>query len=314
MRILLYVSLIVSVGCCFALPIMPVQSWHYHSFDVAMQRVTQTKAIGQTELIVGIDGVTLYNFLKTLYDTYNPLRIAPGEVLKIPKIIHQIWLGSPVPDVYKEFMQTWIETHVGRGWEYKLWTDETINEIILYNQRFYDDTDNFGIKSDLLRWEVLYTYGGLYVDMDYECLCAFDALHYIYDFYTGIQPLDSQMVQLGAALVGSRPGHPILKHCIESVKDHWHLKGAPKKTGPVHFTQSFYAMAGRNNSIDIAFPALYVYPLGCVEKITEDLRQKWIEQGSCAVHWWSKSWMPKNYRPPCFRSINNAESTEHWND
>jgi hypothetical protein len=64
-------------------------------------------------------------------------------------------------------------------------------------------------------------------------------------------------------------------------------KGAPKKTGPVHFTKSFYAMAGKNNSKDIAFPAFYFYPLGCQE--TVDNRSAWIKKGAFAVHWWAKS-------------------------
>jgi mannosyltransferase OCH1-like enzyme len=293
--------------------------WHYVAFDTAMQRTRYVKEIEVlTEPTVHVSGIILYDFLKSLYEKNNPT-ILQNTIVKIPKIIHQIWIGSPVPDVYKAFMQTWIDAHCGNGWEYKLWTDENIHEIDLYNQKFYDDTENFGVKSDLLRWEILYKYGGMYVDIDYECLRPFDLFHQLYDFYTGVQPLDSGMLQLNNALIGSIPGHPILKHCIETIKDHWHLKGAPKKTGPVHFTQSFYATAGRNGTIDIALPSLYLYPLGCKEKVTDELQNSelhrtWIEQGSFAIHWWSKSWMPKVYRPFKFRSIDNVASSARWND
>jgi mannosyltransferase OCH1-like enzyme len=287
--------------------------WFQHvSFDVATQRIHHLTEIGQTEQIVHIDGITLYNFFKTLYDRYNPSAILPCSTITIPKIIHQIWLGSPVPDIYKEWMQSWIDMH--DGWEYKLWTDDNVHEIVLYNQELYDATCNYGIKSDILRWEILYQQGGLYVDVDYECIRSFDLFHHMYDFYTGMQPLDTHMVQLGAALVGSRPGHPILLHCIETMRNHWHLKGAPKKTGPVHFTQSFYAMAGQNGSKDIAFPPFYVYPLGCREVTTATSMEEWTRKGAFAVHWWSKSWMPKEYRPMRFRVIHNDVSTVCWND
>lgn len=287
--------------------------WHHVSFDLAMQKYAYLKQVSFTERILKIDGHDLYSCFKRLYDQYNLSVMQPSDALKIPKIIHQIWLGSPVPEVYKELMQTWIDFHLGRGWVYKLWTDENVHEITLYNQQYYDETDNFGIKSDILRWEILYQQGGLYVDVDYECLRPFDIFHYAYDFYTGIQPLDTHFLQLGAALVGTRPGHPIIKHCIETIKDDWHEKGAPKKTGPVHYTKSFYAMAGKNGSIDIALPPYYVYPLGAQEEVCRDNYLMWVTKGSFAVHWWSKSWMPSKFRPQIFRTLGNDASTENWN-
>jgi len=282
------------------------------SFDTGLRTVDHPDAINRSFSFMGIDGHALYSFFKQLYQQ-NMLQLrTPGITLKIPKIIHQIWLGSPVPEVYGAYMQSWRDKHP--GWEYFLWTDETVKTVLpLYNQEFYDAAENYGTKSDILRWELLYRFGGLYADMDHECLNPVDELHYVFDFYTGIQPLDAIFLQLGAALVGSIPGHPILKHCIETVKDDWHLQGAPKKTGPVHFTRSFYACAGRG-TCDVALPPFYVYPLGSTEKATEESYQRWIRQGSYAIHWWSKSWMPKKYRPARFRVIDNEKSAESWND
>lgn len=289
-------------------------SWFtYVPFDLAMKKDFHLSSILATKnFMETIDGWELYSFFKRLFEKYNPLNIKLKKRVTIPRIIHQIWLGSSVPEVYKQYMQSWIDHHP--EWEYKLWTDENVHEITLYNQDFFDATANYGAKSDILRWEILYQFGGLYVDMDYECLASFEPFHHRYDFYTGIQPLDTFMIQLGAALVGSRPGHPILKHCIETIKDDWHLKGAPKKTGPIHFTKSFYLFAGKDGSIDIALPAFYVYPLGSQEAVQEASMQKWIKQGSFAVHWWSKSWMPKEYRPMKFRNIHNTDTAVHWND
>lgn len=299
---LLLVGFFVSTAC----------DWHYVPFDHAMKKDKFPYACDTTENIVGIDGYVLYNFFKNMYEKNNFSVVLPGAELKIPKIIHQIWLGSPVPESFKSLQQSWIEHHLDRGWSYKIWTDEDVAQMHLYNQEFYDATDNYGVKSDILRWEIIYKYGGVYVDMDYECLRALDDFHYAYDFYTALQPLDTFFVQLGAALFGSCPGHPILKHCIETIADDWHLKGAPKKTGPVHFTKSFFACAEQDGTRDIAFPALYFYPLGSQE--TEANRRGWVQQGAFAVHWWAKSWMPKNYRPVMFKDINNDASAASWNN
>jgi mannosyltransferase OCH1-like enzyme len=288
-------------------------NWHYVTFDEGMHKESYPQAFATTEKIVGINGHKLYDFFKEIYEKNNFSVISPHTDIIIPKTIHQIWLGkSKIPEAFKEFQQTWIEHHMGKGWNYKLWTDEDVEELILHNREFYDATDNYGVKSDILRWEILYTYGGVYIDMDYECLAALDDFHYTYDFYTAVQPLDTQFVQLGAALVGSRPHHPILKHCIETIKDDWHYKGAPTKTGPVHFTKSFYACAGMDNNKDIALPAFYFYPLAA--QATKYNKSEWITQGAFAVHWWAKSWMPKKYRPAFSYTIDNDESAQSWND
>jgi hypothetical protein len=127
-----------------------------------------------------------------------------------------------------------------------------------------------------------------------------------------MQPLDTSFVQLGNALFGSRPGHPILQHCIETIRDDWHLQETIKKTGPIHFTKSFYACAGLDENKDVAFPAFYFCPLGC--QATQVNKTSWTKQGAYAIHWWAKSWMPKGYRPTKFRDINNDASAATWND
>jgi mannosyltransferase OCH1-like enzyme len=284
--------------------------WPHISFDEAMQKDKFPNVYALTTQIMDVDGMMLYNFFKNLYERFETSQ--PQEKLRIPKIIHQIWLGSPLPEEFQVLQQSWIEYHMNRGWTYKLWTDEDVAQLQLHNQEFYDATDNYGVKSDILRWELLYNFGGVYVDMDYECLRSLDELHYTYDFYTALQPLDTLFVQLGAALVGAHPNHPILEHCIATIKNDWHHKGAPKKTGPVHFTKSFCAMAGKNESKDIAFPAFYFYPLGCRDTI--DNRLEWVKNGAFAVHWWAKSWMPKHYRPALSRNIDNELSAISWND
>lgn len=292
--------------------VSPLCAWKHISFDTALRTAQYPDAINRSFHYIGIDGHALYTCFKKLYQQYALGTYKYVAQLRIPKIIHQIWLGSPVPEVYAPYMKSWQEKHP--DWEYRLWIDENISSLFpLYNQVYFEAAENHGMKSDILRWELLYRFGGVYADMDFECLNPLDELHYAYDFYTGIQPLDAIFLQLGAALVGSIPGHPILKHCIETIKDDWHLKGAPKKTGPVHFTKSFYACAGKG-TIDIALPPHYVYPLGSTEKPTDEAYARWIQQGSYAVHWWSKSWMPKVYRPTRFRSIDNDQSAAAWND
>lgn len=157
------------------------------------------------------------------------------------------------------------------------------------NKTFYDKAINYGEKSDILKWEIIYRYGGVYVDTDYECLNPLDTLHYTYDFYTGIQPLDTHQVQLGAALYGAHPGHQIMKACVENIKNNQHIKPIIVKTGPIHFTRMFSIFAHKGNSKDIALPASYLYPCGYDQKGLH--AQVWQQPESYAVHHWAGSWL-----------------------
>ena len=288
------------------------QNWTHIDFDTAMSTKQFPKAIAVTKQVVGLDGNIFLDFCRQLYRKNNPRYLTVKNKPIIPKIIHQIWIGGPVPQAFKQYMHTWTQNHCGPDWEYKLWTDENVKILTLYNRALYEKTDNPGVKSDILKWELIYQFGGVYIDVDFECLKPLDELHYIYDFYTALQPLDTQYVQLGAALFAAKPKHPILKHCIETIKNDWHKKGAPAKTGPIHFTRSFFAMAGKNDSKDIAFPAFYFYPLGCKDRVI--YRTIWREKGAFAIHHWAKSWMPPQYRLRKFKNLHNDAETQNWDN
>jgi len=331
----------------------PIASpWRYIDFDVSMRTHAYEQSVAVTRQITEYGGSEFLDCVRSLYKKNNLSVIAPHDTVTIPKDMHQIWLGGKLPDVFLPLIESWKENHKSRGWRHFLWVDDSASyqygdvvitkeaelkrilelpasetpasivvdvcAITLDNQELYDQVDNYGVKSDLLKWEIIYRYGGVYIDTDFECLRPLDILHYTYDFYTGMQPLDTLLVQLGAALFAGHPKHPILKHCIATIKDDWHYNGAPKKSGPVHFSKSFLATAGKDNSKDIALPAHYLYPLGCRDKISEERREgeyrMWVNNGSYAVHHWAKSWMPLRYRPMQFRTINNEQSSQSWND
>jgi inositol phosphorylceramide mannosyltransferase catalytic subunit len=84
----------------------------------------------------------------------------------IPKIIHQIWLGpNKKPDIW---MDSWKINYCQKypDWEYKLWTEKEILELNLRNKIHYDNETFYNAKSDIARYEILYQYGGVFIDAD----------------------------------------------------------------------------------------------------------------------------------------------------
>ena len=141
----------------------------------------------------------------------------------IPKIIHQIWLGSPKPSTseYMSWFQSWIALHP--DWEIKWWHDKDVEEMIQQNEfinvEAYKAAQNYGEKSDILRYELLYKYGGLYVDTDMECVASFDTLHLndICSFYAGWS--NTGTIELNNGIFGAAPNHLILKSMIDAIRN-----------------------------------------------------------------------------------------------
>ncbi len=256
---------------------------------------------------------------RELYNRYNPYSTALQRRLVIPKIIHHVWLGKPLSQEDKLLRDTWFAFHP--DYQFVLWTDRTENDQRAYrvnsfdqlydalyvgheqrividvttlsfnNRGFYDEAINYGEKSDILKYEIVYRLGGMYVDCDFECLKPFDDLFDRYDFFTGIQPFDTNVEQLGAALFAAKPQHPILRHAVNTIKDDRHHIPIVIKTGPIHFTRSFIACAGLHNNVDVALPATFFYPCGYNQRGQDS--DVWLRPESYAVHHWAGSWLKK---------------------
>lgn len=55
---------------------------------------------------------------------------------------------------------------VNPGWEVRLWTDREIDAMGLYNRKEYLSVKGLSFKSDIVRYEIMARYGGVYCDFD----------------------------------------------------------------------------------------------------------------------------------------------------
>ena len=96
--------------------------------------------------------------------------------MTIPKIIHQIHIGNSLLDELQlKWQKTWIDLHP--EWDYILWDDEQVKQNLhITHPEIYNRCENYSEKSDILRFEILYQFGGLYIDTDFECFKPVDSL------------------------------------------------------------------------------------------------------------------------------------------
>ncbi len=249
------------------------------------------------------DRLTRLNTLKKLYDKNSFLNKKTQGKPVIPKIIHQIWVGPKTPPaIFKESQESIKKHHP--DWEYKLWTDADLTHLQLYNQKFYSLSVNYGEKADILRYEILFKYGGIYLDVDFVCLQPLDILLQ-YDFWTTIQPIDCYG-EINNAALGSVPGHPLLEDCITTVKNDWYTYKNPKvlgsiidKVGPRHLQRSFMKFVENQTSNIIALPASFFYPIDIRDRLivlenqdnkNHRIIESMIKPETFAMHCWAGSW------------------------
>lgn len=79
----------------------------------------------------------------------------------IPKILHQLWIGPKNPPI--NMMNTWKEKHP--NFEYIFWNENEIEKrkMTFQCQKEIDEMPEYNGKADIMRWEILYQYGGYFV-------------------------------------------------------------------------------------------------------------------------------------------------------
>lgn len=230
--------------------------------------------------------------------------------MKIPPIIHQKWNDEHVPKVFQMLSQTWRE--MLPDWEYHLWTDETTREFVRTNfpdfLMRYDAYPKDIQRTDAVRYLILKTHGGLYVDMDFECLKPeFVTLLGNASFVIGKEPHSHAKKQgkeyiLCNALMASTPNHPFLDAVCQRMMTHphgWHVRHAGDildSTGPFLLTDAYKDFHDKG-SVRIIEPE-YLYPIKIGEtkniidnNIPDDMQQRINE--AYAIHYFAGSWHNK---------------------
>lgn len=144
--------------------------------------------------------------------------------MSIPKIIHRIWEAKDSPPPTPKMVRNgalWAQ--MNPGWEVKLWEKgpesfAMVNEC-LYRKEAPSGHNGFRFRADLLRLEILYHYGGLYVDMDTEPLRPLGDL---LDGKSAVAAFSPNRWKgervISNAIMAAEPGHPWIVRCIQTMK------------------------------------------------------------------------------------------------
>lgn len=230
---------------------------------------------------------------------------------KIPTLIHQTWKDADVPAQWKKWADSWRRHHP--GWGYRLWTDSDnrafLQEHYPWFLPIYDGYAEPIMRADAIRYFLLDHFGGLYVDLDFECLSPVEEVLDGHELVLGCEPQAHTGLLLarqrgfsrivGNAFIASRPGHPFWAHVHRQLVGAHRMPGALDVTGPFFLTRAIDSAPEPASiaSITILGPEV-LYPE--VSPYAQELfgPQEADYERAYAVHHWSGSWVRDSPRTP----------------
>tara|TARA_R110000824_G_C15091466_1_gene665389 strand:- start:334 stop:894 length:561 start_codon:yes stop_codon:yes gene_type:complete len=148
---------------------------------------------------------------------------------------------------------------------------------------FWDEWDidnNYARKSDLLRLQVLYNYGGVYLDTDMECIKPIDNLLNGYNFVVASEcgfpwKLDCSETHLNNAFIASTQKNTVVRNIMLKVKEKYKKLEIDDNSKPLEYVSQvggpdvLNELRRKFEKIDGVkiYPSRYFYPIHYSEKI-----------------------------------------------
>lgn len=183
----------------------------------------------------------------------------------IPKIIHQLWIGNkPAPTNH---MDTW--KNMNPEFEYIRWSEKEIIKrgLRIECQDRIDEMIEINGKADIIRWEILYKYGGVFLDADSICVEPIDDVLMNCKFFAGWEHEELRKGLIATGTMGFPPKHPLIKEAIDWIKVNcvnYHVtkQRAWLSVGPGLLTRLYNT--GKYNDMTI-FPSYTFLPIHCTK-------------------------------------------------
>jgi len=213
----------------------------------------------------------------------------------IPKIIHHVWPGAdPFRKKFHTWRTSWMKKHP--DWTFYFWRLDNLPDSISPAVKAAANDPGFALcpKSDMIRFEIVRLFGGIYVDTDMECLRSFDPF-LDHEFFSGYEDDERRICP---SVFGAEPNHPILNHMAKTSVENAQRYGYElcnaqphKYTSVKPFTKIVRAyMEQQPEQDDSSLPESikvydrnYFYPVYFNEK--HRLKEKAV--GSYAKHHWT---------------------------
>lgn len=208
----------------------------------------------------------------------------------IPKVIHYIWFGHGEKN---ELIQKCMKTTAEKmdDWTIKEWTEDNYDVGKCdYCKEAYEKK-KYAFASDYARFDLLYRYGGIYLDTDVELLKKIPEQMLVCQGFTGVESNN----KIAPGLVfASKAGNSIVKEILDAYeKDHFvrpdgtlNMRTVVNRVTEV-FEQHGFCVDGTEQDIE----GIHIYPAEyfCAFDFVE--RQFHITDKTVSIHHYTATWL-----------------------
>lgn len=213
----------------------------------------------------------------------------------IPKIIHYCWFGgNPLPKSAQKCIESWKKYFP--DYEIKEWNEENydVNKILYTNQAY--DAKKYAFVSDYARFDILYTYGGIYFDTDVEVIKSFDEI-LKYGAFMGCETDGNTEIAINPGLgIAAEQGMDLYKEILDTYSNFKFTNddGTYNTTTIVKYTTDILKNKGLQNIFGIQnISGVTIYPKEYFNPL-DDLTGKLLKtKNTHSIHWYSKTWLSK---------------------
>lgn len=224
---------------------------------------------------------------------------------KVNKTVHQIWTTHDLPDLYRKIAESWKKCLP--DWEYKLWSHQENREFVAENYpeflAKYDSYPRNMQRIDAAKYLILKKLGGLYADIDVECLKNIEVLIGNAEGVVGKEPYwhahryDMDYI-VGSAFIYSVPDSSFINFVCKKLYEYPSVrvdnpKDILKSTGPLLLTSAYEEYAYKDK-IRLYEPE-YLYPIGMGDldrilrnEVPEDMVER--INNAYAIHYFQGMW------------------------
>lgn len=207
--------------------------------------------------------------------------------MEIPKIIHYCWFGGgQIPEENQAYIQEW--KRVCPDYEIRKWDESNYNIKKIAFMREAAATKNWTFIADYARFDIINTYGGIYLDVDVQTINNYDEFLHLCSFWGMEKDFDRQLYVNPGLGFGSIPNNPILNDLLKLYQvihfDEKNIVGSPALLRDFFETRGF-VQKNRLQEFDFGniYPVDFFAPLDCFGSLK-------TTKNTVSIHHYLGSW------------------------
>lgn len=207
----------------------------------------------------------------------------------IPKIIHYCWFGgNPLPPLAEKCIESWKS--ILPDYQIMRW-DETTYDLDAndYVREAYESR-KYAFVSDYVRLDVLFRFGGIYMDTDVQVVKPLDQF-LVHEAFSGFE----NVTNVPTGIMAAEKGNQVIRDQLDWYKGkHFlpELGGAGTSVTNVNLITDYFLHHGlvRNNTLQV-INGYALYPNIVFCPYLHELGTKYYEKFTCTIHHKSGSWI-----------------------